>query len=63
MSELIERSDEAEEPSEKRANGDRGEAVPKKEHKNAAFSDRAFFPGDFGVEDISKDSGKAVRNN
>ena len=55
--------DEAKKPCKKRANSDSSDAVPKEEHKNAALRNGAFFPGDFRMENVGKDSSEGVRNN
>lgn len=62
MSELINWSDETEKPGEKWADGESGDAIPEKEHDDAALGDGTFFPGDFGMKNVGKNSGESVRN-
>ena len=51
-----------EEPSEERRNRKSGDGIPDKEHDDAVRSWLALLPGNVGVEDECKDSGKDVRN-
>ena len=46
MSEVVDRSNIGEKPSENGANDDGGDAVPEEEHGNTVAGDVTFFPSD-----------------
>ena len=60
VDEFVKWRDEAEEPSEERADGNGGDTIPDEEHNNTAFGDGAFFPGDFGMENIGENGGEGI---
>lgn len=60
VDEFVKWCDEAKEPGEEGADGDGSDAVPDEEHNNTAFSDGAFFPGDFRMENIGEDGSKRI---
>ena len=62
VSKFVEGCNEAKKPSEEWADGKCGEEVPGKEFDNAGFAGVAFFPGDFGMSDISNDGCNEGRN-
>ena len=55
--EIIERSDEGKNPGEEGADENSTDGVPDKEFVDAGFAGVAFFPSDFGVENIGENSG------
>ena len=60
--EFVNWSDKTEKPSEKRADGDGSDTIPEEKHYYATFGDGAFFPGDFGMEDVGENGGESVRD-
>ncbi len=63
MSKLVNGSDEAKEPSEKWADGDGGDTVPKEKHNDTALGDMAFFPSNSGMKDVCENGGESIGNN
>ena len=53
VSKFVDWSDEAKKPGEKGADGESGYAIPYKKHNYTTFGDRAFFPSDLGMKNVS----------
>ena len=60
--EIVERSDDGKNPGEERTDEDSTNSVPDKEFNDAGFAWVAFFPSDFGVENIGENSGSSSGN-
>ena len=61
-SQFINRSEEAEELSESGADRKSKKQVPNEKFVDGGFGDVTFFPGDFGMHEISDNSGDKSRN-
>lgn len=57
VDEIVKWSDESEKPSKEGADNNGAKGVPDEKFINARFAGTTFFPGDFGMEDVGKNSG------
>lgn len=60
MNKSVDWGDKTKKPSKEGADDESGDAVPEEKHKNTAFSNGAFFPGDFGVKNKGEDGGEDI---
>ena len=62
VSKSVERSNKTKSPSKEGADSKGKKSIPNKEINNTNFGGSAFFPGNFGVENVSKNNSNSGRN-